>query len=110
MNKYLNSLSEFQKNVEDIPKIYFYTKNNLENVFQVNANQIAKNINNDRPYFEGIDKIEPITLDSLVANPITSIAKKSKVVKSVIGSNLNLGGNSKITYSIAGNNVKIGDK
>jgi hypothetical protein len=106
----LNSLSEFQKNIEDIPKIYFYTQNNLKNVFQEHSDEITKNINNDRPYFEGLDIIEPITLDSLVAHPIAAIVKKSKVVKSVIGINLNLGGNSKITYSIVKNNVKIGAK
>ena len=82
----------------------------MKNVFQEHSDEISRNINNDRPYFEGLDIIEPITLDSLVAHPIAAIIKKSKVVKSVIGLNLNLGGNSKVTYSMVTNNVKIGAK
>jgi NDP-sugar pyrophosphorylase family protein len=80
------------------------------NVFQANADEITKNINNDRPYFEGLDNIEPITLESIVAHPTSTVAKKSKVVKSVVGVNLNLGGNSKVTFSVICDNVKIGSK
>jgi hypothetical protein len=82
----------------------------LTNVFQANSDEITKNINNDRPYFEGLENIEPITLESIVAHPTAAVAKKSKVVKSVVGVNLNLGGNSKVTYSIIYDNVKIGSK
>ena len=110
MNKYLNSLSECQRNIEEIPRVYFYTENNLKNMFQVNSDQIIKNINNDRPYFEGLDNIEPITLESLVAYPVNSLAKKSKIVKSVVGQKFELGANSKVTYSILGDAVKIGSK
>jgi hypothetical protein len=110
VNKLLNSLSEFHKNVEEITKAYFYTNNNLKNMFQMHSEQIIKNINNDRPYFEGLNNIEPITLDSLVAHPVNSLAKKSKIVKSVVGTNFELGGSSKVTYSLLGNNVKIGSK
>ena len=79
-------------------------------MFQVHSEQITKNINNDRPYFEGLDNIEPITLESLVAYPVNSLAKKSKIVKSVVGLNFELGGNSKVTFSLLGDNVKIGSK
>jgi hypothetical protein len=55
LNKLLISLSEIQKNFEEIPKIYFHTKNNIGNVFQKYAEQIQTNLDNDRPYFEGLD-------------------------------------------------------
>jgi regulator of sigma D len=58
LNKLLNTLGEFQKNLEEIPKIYFSTRNNTKNVFENFSEQINTNINNDRPYFEGLDYIE----------------------------------------------------
>ncbi len=108
LNKLLNSIGEYQKNMEEIPRIYFSTNNNSKNVFQNFTNEIFKNINNDRPYFEGLDYIESITLDSLVADPIVNIEKKARVTKSTVGANLSLGANSKITYSLLFENVKIG--
>lgn len=58
LNRLLNSLAETQKNYEEIPKIYFYTKNNQKNVFLQYAEQIHKNLENDRPYYESLDFIE----------------------------------------------------
>lgn len=58
LNKLLISLSEIQKNFEEIPKIYFQTKNNIENVFQKYADQIQSNLDNDKPYFQGLDNLE----------------------------------------------------
>lgn len=51
-------MPETQKNYEDIPKIFFSTKNNTKNVFMNFINQIQKNIDNDRPYYEGLDYVE----------------------------------------------------
>ena len=58
LNKLLNSISEIQKNYEEIPKIFFHTKNNIGNIFQKYSEQIQNNLDNDRPYFEGLDCIE----------------------------------------------------
>ncbi len=58
LNKVINIMPEIQKNYEEIQKVYFYTKNNTKNVFLNYMNQIQKNIDNDRPYFEGCDYIE----------------------------------------------------
>lgn len=58
LNKLLTSLSEIQKNYEEIPKIYFYTRNNIGNIFQKYAEQIQANLDNDKPYFQGVDYIE----------------------------------------------------
>ena len=58
MNKLLNIMPETQKNYEDIPKTFFSTKNNTKNVFMNFINQMQKNIDNDRPYYEGLDYIE----------------------------------------------------
>jgi hypothetical protein len=58
LNKLLISLSEIQKNFEEIPKIYFQTKNNIENIFQKYADQIQSNLDNDKPYFQGLDNLE----------------------------------------------------
>jgi ADP-glucose pyrophosphorylase len=49
-----------------------------------------------------------ITLDSLVADPIILIQKKSRINKSVVGTNLSLETNSKINYSLLLDNIKIG--
>ena len=51
-------MPETQKNYEDIPKTFFSTKNNTKNVFMNFINQMQKNIDNDRPYYEGLDYIE----------------------------------------------------
>jgi hypothetical protein len=58
LNKLLTSLSEIQKNYEEIPKIYFHTKNNIRNIFQKYSEQIQANLDNDKPYFQGVDYIE----------------------------------------------------
>jgi len=51
-------MPEIQKNYEEIPKIYFSTKNNIKNVFMNFMPRIQRNIDNDRPYYEGLDYIE----------------------------------------------------
>jgi hypothetical protein len=51
-------MSESQKNYEEIPKIFFPTKNNVKNVFMNFMNQIQKNIDDDRPYYENCDYIQ----------------------------------------------------
>ena len=56
--KLINVMSESQKNYEEIQKIYFPTKNNVKNVFMNFMNQIQKNVDDDRPYYENCDYIQ----------------------------------------------------
>lgn len=58
MSKLINIMPEIQKNYEEIPKIYFSTKNNVKNVFMNFMYQIQRNLDIDRPYYEGLDYIE----------------------------------------------------
>lgn len=58
LTKVINIMPEIQKNYEEIPKIYFSTKNNMKNVFMNFSQQIQRNIDNNRPYYEGLDWIE----------------------------------------------------
>lgn len=51
-------MPEIQKNYDEIPKIYFATKNNMKNVFMNFSQQIQRNLDNNRPYYEGLDWIE----------------------------------------------------
>jgi hypothetical protein len=104
----LNSLSEVQKNYDEIPKIYFYTKNNQKNIFLRYGEQIQQNLDNDRAYYEGLDFIESISMDSYVADPIRNIGDKSRINRCVTGVNIQVSEKSKINYSLLFDDIKIG--
>lgn len=52
--------------------------------------------------------LRSISKDSNVADPVKSIAKKSRINKCIIGSNFSVGDNSKINFSYLFDNITIG--
>lgn len=110
-NKILNTINEIQKPFENINKIFFSTRNNLDNIFEDFKDSIYMNIeNNKHPGFNLPVYIEITSMDSHVAKPISVEGKKCNITKSVIGSNLKLGENTKIRNSLVLDNCNIGNE
>ena len=72
------------------------------------AEDIQKNLDNNRPYFENLDFIEAVSIDSYVSDPIKQISKKSRIGLCSIGSELTLNENSKIQFSVCFDEVTVG--
>jgi hypothetical protein len=72
------------------------------------AEAIQRNLNSNRPYSEGLDFIEAISIDSYVSDPIKQISRKSRIGQSSVGQDFTLSDNSKVQFSLAYDNVTVG--
>ena len=122
----ISVLDEIRKPYEEIPLVFFQTRNNTKNYFMNFAQQIQNNIDNKKNFNDHINEISSISLDSYIADPIIAIEKgsrinrtiggqnltvqeKSKIISCLIYDNVNIGKDCNITNCIIGENAKIGN-
>ena len=104
----ISVIDEIRKPYEEIPLIFFQTRNNTKNYFMNFAQQIQNNINNIKNFNDHINEISSISFDSYIADPVISIGKGSRINRTIGGQNLTVQEKSKIISCLIYDNVNIG--
>ena len=104
----ISVIDEIRKPYEEIPLIFFQTRNNTKNYFMNFAQQIQNNINNKKNFNDHINEISSISFDSYIADPVISIGKGSRINRTIGGQNLTVQEKSKIISCLIYDNVNIG--
>ena len=104
----ISVLDEIRKPYEEIPLVFFQTRNNTKNYFMNFAQQIQNNIDNKKNFNDHINEISSISLDSYIADPIIAIEKGSRINRTIGGQNLTVQEKSKIMSCLIYDNVNIG--